>query len=187
MEQRPSGKVHTRRVTCILFSLPLTPMAAIMNAFRRRPPKTPTGRNLHRLAASAGLPGCRGRFMCATGFAIIARAALRLSEPARNSGSPPTKTAPAAFLVQGPPNRPDDPSGARSRTSFVPATGAKPRHRMRTDEWRCIENAGEFAVGPNERLEVLFRAPTIGNRTTRKPHEDPAIGGSERRRSESLI
>jgi hypothetical protein len=31
---------------------------------------------------------------------------------------------------------------------------------------------------PFERLEVLFRAPTIGNRTTRKPYEDQAIGGS---------
>jgi hypothetical protein len=32
---------------------------------------------------------------------------------------------------------------------------------------------------PFERLEVLFRAPTIGNRTTRKPYEDQAIGGSD--------
>jgi hypothetical protein len=32
---------------------------------------------------------------------------------------------------------------------------------------------------PFERLEVLFGTPTIGNRTTRKPYEDQAIGGSD--------
>jgi hypothetical protein len=49
---------------------------------------------------------------------------------------------------------------------------------MRTDERQCVENAAEFSGWSNERLEVLFRAPTIGNRTIRKPHEDQAIGGA---------
>jgi hypothetical protein len=34
---------------------------------------------------------------------------------------------------------------ADNRTSFVPETDQKTRHGMRTDEWRCIENAAEFA------------------------------------------
>jgi hypothetical protein len=33
----------------------------------------------------------------------------------------------------------------RNRSSFVPETGQKTRHRLRTDERQCIENAAEFA------------------------------------------
>src|ERR1700732_4549354 len=61
--------------------------------------------------------------------------------------------------------------GEGSRTSFVPETGRKTLHRMRTDERRCFENAADFVGGSNERLEVLT-TPTIGNRTTRKPYEE---------------
>jgi hypothetical protein len=83
MEQRPSGKVHTRRVTCILFSLPPTPMAAITNAFRRRPPKPQPEETSTRLAASAS-PRLPGPFYARQ----VLRSSpcgrpLRLSEPAR--------------------------------------------------------------------------------------------------------
>jgi len=48
--------------------------------------------------------------------------------------------------------------GVGNRTSFVPETDEKTRHRLRTDERQCIENAAEFSDMSNERLEV-FKNP----------------------------
>ena len=50
----------------------------------------------------------------------------------------------------------DDEGGVGNRTSFVPETGQKTRHRLRTDERQCIENAAEFSDTSNERLEVFL-------------------------------
>ena len=56
-------QVHTRRFLCIFFPLPPTLVAAIINAFRQRPSKPQPEETSIRLAASAGSPARRGRFM----------------------------------------------------------------------------------------------------------------------------
>src|SRR6266404_9626641 len=61
--------------------------------------------------------------------------------------------------------------GVGNRTSFVPETGEKTRHRLRTDERQCIENAAESSDMSNERLEVSLN-PNHRNRTIREPYED---------------
>jgi hypothetical protein len=59
--------------------------------------------------------------------------------------------------------------GVGNRTSFVPETGEKTRHRLRTDERQCIENAAESSDMSNERLEVSL------NPNHRQPDDPGAL------------
>src|SRR5258705_11739503 len=60
-------------------------------------------------------------------------------------------------------NRDSGRAGDNSRTSFVAETGQKLRHRLRTNERRCVENIADLACISNERFEVL-ETPTISDR-----------------------
>src|SRR5258705_5044142 len=79
-------------------------------------------------------------------------------------------------------NRDSGGAGDNNRTSFVPETGQILRHRLRTNERRCVENVADLACISNERFEVL-ETPTISDR----PGSPTKFGlRRERRRPRSL-